>query len=211
MAVDTSREAVNRVVDILTLMANNSDFGRKPDKSQPYRQGAALILALLSERDTFKSHAEMYHKAWGEAVDEGKVLRSERDAERAAKEKAEAERDAVRRSAKTLAACKDAQISGLQKPRQIDERMLRDHESLMERDAAMTDALLMAEAERDQARAENARLQARIEAATQVFTDFIRERQSEAQAGTGEYQRGYDDCIADHAGAARAWLEEKVW
>jgi hypothetical protein len=33
-----------------------------------------------------------------------------------------------------------------------------------------------------------------------------REQQSEAQAGTGDYQRGYDDCIAAHAEIARAAL-----
>jgi hypothetical protein len=35
---------------------------------------------------------------------------------------------------------------------------------------------------------------------------ITREQQSEAQAGTGEYQRGYDDCIAAHAEIARAAL-----
>ena len=35
---------------------------------------------------------------------------------------------------------------------------------------------------------------------------ITREQQSEAQAGTGEYQRGYDDCIAAHAEIARATL-----
>ena len=33
-----------------------------------------------------------------------------------------------------------------------------------------------------------------------------REQQSEAQAGTGDYQRGYDDCIAAHAEIASAAL-----
>ena len=40
----------------------------------------------------------------------------------------------------------------------------------------------------------------------EALEDIVREQQSEAQAGTGEYQRGYDDCIAAHADAARAAL-----
>jgi hypothetical protein len=51
-------------------------------------------------------------------------------------------------------------------------------------------------------RAESARLR-------EALTEIIREQQSEAQAGTGEYQRGYDDCIAAHADIARAALAAK--
>jgi hypothetical protein len=47
---------------------------------------------------------------------------------------------------------------------------------------------------------------AKLEAA---LDSLARDQQSEAQAGTGEYQRGYDDCIADHADRARAALEGK--
>jgi hypothetical protein len=46
---------------------------------------------------------------------------------------------------------------------------------------------------------------AKLEAA---LDSFVRDQQSEAQAGTGEYQRGYDDCISDHADRARAALKE---
>jgi hypothetical protein len=50
--------------------------------------------------------------------------------------------------------------------------------------------------------------EARIAKLEAALDDFVREQQSEAQAGTGEYQRGYDDCIADHADRARAALKE---
>jgi len=51
--------------------------------------------------------------------------------------------------------------------------------------------------------------EARIAKLEAALDDFVRDQQSEAQAGTGEYQRGYDDCIADHADRARAALEGK--
>jgi hypothetical protein len=50
--------------------------------------------------------------------------------------------------------------------------------------------------------------EARIAKLEAALDSFVREQQSEAQAGTGEYQRGYDDCIADHADRARAALDE---
>jgi hypothetical protein len=50
--------------------------------------------------------------------------------------------------------------------------------------------------------------EARIAKLEAALNDFVRDQQSEAQAGTGEYQRGYDDCIADHADRARAALDE---
>jgi hypothetical protein len=55
------------------------------------------------------------------------------------------------------------------------------------------------EAQLDESRAEIARLR-------EALIVIRREQQSEAQAGTGEYQRGYDDCIAAHAEIARAAL-----
>jgi hypothetical protein len=51
--------------------------------------------------------------------------------------------------------------------------------------------------------------EARIAKLEAALDSFVRDQQSEAQAGTGEYQRGYDDCIADHADRARAALEDK--
>jgi Lar family restriction alleviation protein len=45
-----------------------------------------------------------------------------------------------------------------------------------------------------------------VRALVEALEDIVREQQSEAQAGTGEYQRGYDDCIAAHADIARAAL-----
>jgi len=50
--------------------------------------------------------------------------------------------------------------------------------------------------------------EARIAKLEAALDSFVRDQQSEAQAGTGEYQRGYDDCIADHADRARAALKE---
>jgi len=50
--------------------------------------------------------------------------------------------------------------------------------------------------------------EARIAKLEATLDSFVREQQSEAQAGTGEYQRGYDDCIAYHADRARAALKE---
>jgi uncharacterized protein (UPF0335 family) len=54
-----------------------------------------------------------------------------------------------------------------------------------------------------------AHYEARIAKLEAALDSFARDQQSEAQAGTGEYQRGYDDCIADHADRARAALEAK--
>jgi len=50
--------------------------------------------------------------------------------------------------------------------------------------------------------------EARIIELEAALESFVRDQQSEAQAGTGEYQRGYDDCIADHADRARAALKD---
>ena len=47
---------------------------------------------------------------------------------------------------------------------------------------------------------------ATVAALVEALEDMVREQQSEAQAGTGEYQRGYDDCIAAHADTALAAL-----
>jgi len=52
--------------------------------------------------------------------------------------------------------------------------------------------------------------EARIAKLEAALDSFVRDQQSEAQAGTGEYQRGYDDCIADHADRARAALEDRT-
>ena len=47
---------------------------------------------------------------------------------------------------------------------------------------------------------------ATVAALVEALEDMVCEQQSEAQVGTGEYQRGYDDCIAAHADTARAAL-----
>jgi uncharacterized membrane protein len=51
--------------------------------------------------------------------------------------------------------------------------------------------------------------EARIAKLEAALDSFVRDQQSEAQAGTGEYQRGYDDCIAAHADRAREALKDK--
>ncbi len=73
--------------------------------------------------------------------------------------------------------------------------------------------LLVVENEQENANAEGyaeakAHYEARITKLEAALDSFVRDQQSEAQAGTGEYQRGYDDCIADHADRARAALKE---
>jgi hypothetical protein len=70
-----------------------------------------------------------------------------------------AERDAaqkalrtVQNAAKTLAAAHGSELRHLRENAAYDHRLRAEHESLIERDAQMTDALLRAERERDEAK-----------------------------------------------------------
>jgi hypothetical protein len=79
----------------------------------------------------------------------------------------------------------------------MGERIAFGSDSAIMRQAAETIQALATVAL--ESRAEIARLR-------EALILIMREQQSEAQAGTGDYQRGYDDCIAAHAEIARAAL-----
>lgn len=96
-----------------------------------------------------------------------------------------------------------------------DAAIARDRNASAAHAKRATDLWLVTE-ERDNFRAgtyrliaERTTLRARVAALEAALLGIVREQQSEAQAGTGEYQRGYDDCIAAHADLARAALETK--
>lgn len=60
----------------------------------------------------------------------------------------------VQNAAKTLHHCRDSELQHLRENAAFDHRLRSEHESLMERDALMTDALLAAEARAEKAEAE---------------------------------------------------------
>ena len=84
----------------------------------------------------------------------------------------------VQNAATTLHRVRDTELAHLRENAAFDQRLRQEHQSLMDRDALMTDALLAAEAEIDRLRGEVARLQRLIDDATadnntaeaQVFT-----------------------------------------
>jgi chromosome segregation ATPase len=75
------------------------------------------------------------------------ALLSRLDAAEARADKAEKALRTVQNAAKTIAACQGTELEHLRQNATFDHRLRSQHESLLERDAQMTDALLAAEAE----------------------------------------------------------------
>ena len=109
----------------------------------------------------------------------------------AARVKAEQERDAaqkalrtVQNAAKTLAHSRDSELQHLRENGAYDHKLRAEHDSLIERDALMTDRITALEAERD----------ALKEALTKIaaYTDDMA---SDHLAATGSYGR-FDECYS---------------
>lgn len=109
----------------------------------------------------------------------------------------------VQNAAKTIASAQGTELEHLRQNRTYDHRLRSQHESLMERDAQMTDALLAAEARITDLEAKLAKARAALEPFDKLAAEVFRDGMNKHRADN-EGIWGFDNTVLSYGDLRRA-------